>query len=353
LKERVLTALHHGIPDIVPIYDSLDDSHVMKVMNLDRSSADARVSCYKKLGFDAIPAKTKTFQSKLKRDQKGRQVVIDEWNRQYVYTEGQIKFYSNGVMTREEFSGFKWPNPDDPERYDEIARVTKLAGDDLAVIGVVSGPFEKAVLAWSFDRFLPMLLKREGIALQHLEKVRDYWIRVGKREKEIGVDAIMITDDYAFKRGPFFSPRLFQDTILPLLRDEVHAFKKLGIPVIHHSDGNTTLLLPLLAETGIDGIHSIEPTAGMDIGILKKEYGKRLTLIGNIDSGELLSFGTPDEVEHVVRDTIARAAPGGSYILSSSNSLHYACKLENIIAMLSAAKKYGKYSDFKSTKKGL
>jgi uroporphyrinogen decarboxylase len=343
LKERVLTALRHETPDFVPCYDSLDDSHVAKVMGKQQCNTETKVACYKKLGFDGIPAKTKTFEKISKVDGKGRLTVIDEWNRKYIYTEKRTKFYSNGAMTPDELLRFEWPDPENQERYKEIMEIVKLSGDDLAVIGIVGGPFERSLLGFGISRFLPMLLKDNSIVTRYMEKVRDYWTRVGKIEIEIGVDAIMVTDDYAYKHGPYFSPKLFKDMILPLLKAEVASFRKQGVPVIHHSDGNVTMLLPSLVEAGIDGIHSIEPSAGMDIGKVKKEYGNRLTLVGNIDSGILLSFGTPRQVEEVVKETIAKAAPHGSYILSSSNSLHYGCKLKNIIAMLQAAKKYGKY----------
>jgi uroporphyrinogen decarboxylase len=48
-------------------------------------------------------------------------------------------------------------------------------------------------------------------------------------------------------------------------------------------------------------------------------------------------------VKESVKDTIAQAAPGGGYIISSSNSIHPGCKPENYIAMVEAARKYGKY----------
>jgi len=51
----------------------------------------------------------------------------------------------------------------------------------------------------------------------------------------------------------------------------------------------------------------------------------------------------PDEVIEVVKETIAKAAINGGYILSSSNSIHPGVKPENFIAMVNAVKQYGKY----------
>ena len=44
-----------------------------------------------------------------------------------------------------------------------------------------------------------------------------------------------------------------------------------------------------------------------------------------------------------VKETIAKAAPGGGYIISSSNSIHPGCKPENYLAMVEAAREYGHY----------
>ncbi len=56
-----------------------------------------------------------------------------------------------------------------------------------------------------------------------------------------------------------------------------------------------------------------------------------------------LPFGEKEAVVESVKETIRQAAPGGGYILSSSNSIHPGCKGENVIAMFEAAKKYGVY----------
>jgi uroporphyrinogen decarboxylase len=49
------------------------------------------------------------------------------------------------------------------------------------------------------------------------------------------------------------------------------------------------------------------------------------------------------EVVDAVKETIAKASPGGGHILSSSNSVHIGVKPENYRVMVQAARKYGKY----------
>jgi uroporphyrinogen decarboxylase len=67
--------------------------------------------------------------------------------------------------------------------------------------------------------------------------------------------------------------------------------------------------------------------------------------MGNIDCMETLVSGTTDEVEAEVRQAIATAAPGGGYILASSNTIHPGVQAENYIAMVKAVHKHGRYND--------
>jgi uroporphyrinogen-III decarboxylase len=48
-------------------------------------------------------------------------------------------------------------------------------------------------------------------------------------------------------------------------------------------------------------------------------------------------------VKKAVRKTIAEAAIGGGYFLSTSNGVHREVKVNNLLAMCQACKKYGKY----------
>jgi uroporphyrinogen-III decarboxylase len=56
-----------------------------------------------------------------------------------------------------------------------------------------------------------------------------------------------------------------------------------------------------------------------------------------------MSTGTPAEVEAEVKECLAIAKAGGGFILSTDHSIHDGMPYENIMAYLTAARKYGSY----------
>ena len=114
------------------------------------------------------------------------------------------------------------------------------------------------------------------------------------------------------------------------------------LPYALHCDGRYWPIVDDLIECGYNALHPCEP-AGMDIVELKRRYGGRLCLCGNINLDSTLTRGTPQDVEEEVKLRIRTVAPGGGYCCGSSNSVTEYVPLENYLAMLDATKKYGKY----------
>ena len=134
------------------------------------------------------------------------------------------------------------------------------------------------------------------------------------------------------------SPRVFRDVFMPAYRRVAEA---ITLPWIFHTDGNFLPVLEDLLSLGMDALHPIEPDA-VDIGEVKDSAAGRVSLVGNIDINAL-SLSAPEEVETLTRDTIRRAAPDGRFILSSSNSITRSCTVENVLAMINACRRYGRY----------
>ncbi|NCQ27576.1 MAG: uroporphyrinogen decarboxylase, partial [Armatimonadetes bacterium] len=63
----------------------------------------------------------------------------------------------------------------------------------------------------------------------------------------------------------------------------------------------------------------------------------------NVDCAQTLSFGTPDDVIAETKEALRKGAPGGGFILSSSNSIHSSVKPENYLALVETLREYGRY----------
>jgi len=173
--------------------------------------------------------------------------------------------------------------------------------------------------------------------------VTDYSLEIVDIALEKGADFVACEGDLAHNPGPLMRPEHYDEFIGPYHKELCDRVHNNGGKIIKHSDGNLTPLIPALLEAGFDGIHPIQPQC-MDIGETKRDFGAKTCLLGNIDCSFLLVFGSPDDVRKSVKDTIAKAAPGGGYIMSSSNSIHPGCKPENYLAMVEAGREYGRYS---------
>jgi len=147
-------------------------------------------------------------------------------------------------------------------------------------------------------------------------------------------DAVLWAEDLGFKTGPLIGPAMFRDLFLEANKARArHVKERFGKRILKHCCGNINLLMDFFVDIGYDAYQSIQPTAGMDLCRLKKEYGDRITLWGGV-AVEHLVGGTPEEVRGDVRRAMACAKPGGRFILGTSHSVAVGTKYENYMAML-------------------
>lgn len=175
-----------------------------------------------------------------------------------------------------------------------------------------------------------------------LAAATDRAIEVALALVEAGVDAIIMDSDYCHQTGPWVSPGHFEEIIFPLLKKQVDAIHSAGAYVIKHTDGNTWPILDMVVASGIDGLHGIQPSAGMDLANLKEKYGSEVALFGAVE-GQFLINSRPDEIRRLVQSQIMSAGPGGGYVLTSGNSVQLGASPENYLTMLETLRAFGRY----------
>jgi len=338
--ERILKALRLEEPDTVPTFELVIDQKVRDGIKPGLSYEDFCEFA----GLDAV------CYHELKTD---RFEVIDEGKRLYRDQWGGIQQFSAAgdmpvprepaIKTAADIAGYVGPDPDRPDRFKTIEEAVKRFKGKKAIIAGVR-PFASVKDSLRSESLLFRdMVKNPGLVDDLNRIVDDYYMRYIRNLIDVGVDAVIETADWAITQGPMISPELTGKFIIPILGRFVDYCHRQGVPCLKHSDGNLWPIMDLIVGTGIDGLHPIDPLAGMDIGEVKEKYGDKLCLMGNIDCGDLLSTGTPDDVRRAVKECFRKAGQGGGYICMSSNSIHGAVIPENYAAMLEAIREYGRY----------
>jgi uroporphyrinogen decarboxylase len=249
-----------------------------------------------------------------------------------------ILFYGDGhIKTAADLAMVALPDPTDPALYAEAEAFVRQKGDFSAWFITRISIFP-TMLSMGIEGFSVALYEDRPLVERLLDMYTDWIVEVAQRVCKLGFDVFASTDDMAFNTDPFFSPQLFRELVLPRYR---RVAQHITIPWFIHSDGNILPFLDDLASVGVIGEHPNEKGA-VDIRAVKRQYGDRLCILGNVDLN-LLGAGTPEQVDQEVKELIRDVAPGGGYIVTSGNSLAGYCLPENVLAMSRAVQKYGRY----------
>jgi hypothetical protein len=228
------------------------------------------------------------------------------------------------------------PGPIDESRLEAAETIVKELGGTHFILGRPdedgSFPYENTV---GLEEFLARMVTDQGFVWQAIQAHTEATVIEQNALLEIGCDGVLPGADYCDTRGPMMSPRHFRQFILPALERLCTEAHLRGGTLIKHTDGNTWKILPMMIEAGIDGWQGIQPSIGMDLGLLHEGFGDRLCFFGGVDCATLVA-GSPADVTREARYAIRRAGVNGSLVLVSSNTLMVGVKYENYLAMLSA-----------------
>ena len=341
---RVLTALHRGQPDRVPVAEVWVDPEVKDAF-LGRPvlTLQDEVEFWVQAGFDFIAIDTDLYAAPVIQDRLVRPLE----NTAHMYAgarhdRGWVGSAAAVIRDGSDIDRFAWPQASevDLSMYDRLPAVLPAPMKAIVTIGHV---FTGAWQLMGFEAFCLTLIDDPALVLGIIDRLGRETLRLLDRVLEHDVvGAICLQDDIAYTNGLMVSLPMLRQIFLPWLAVAVQHCHAAGRPVILHSDGDVLQAIPDLVACGIDALHPIEPKC-MDIAAVKRAYGHQLAFIGNLDLGYTLTRGTPAEVRQAVLELMRDVAPGGGYLLGSANSITNYVPLDNFRAMLSAAREFGPY----------
>jgi hypothetical protein len=225
-----------------------------------------------------------------------------------------------------------------PENRDETLLVYRLVREEMdkreVDLPILAPAYAHGV--WTDVDLMQTMLLAPEVAHEHFELATSRSLARIDQYVALGIDQIGVGGDFAGTR-PIISPQAYREFIVPEVRRLACRIHQANRYAVNASDGN---LWPVLDDfmfgCEVDGYLEIDMHAGMDMRKLKSVCRGRITLYGNLDCGNILSFGTPEEVRRHTIDCLEAGMGDGGHILCASNAIIESVPLENYVAVVNA-----------------
>jgi len=144
----------------------------------------------------------------------------------------------------------------------------------------------------------------------------------------------------------FQTVEIFRQLGFPAVKRVIELATAAGIPTHVHSCGPQRELVKIFAEeTDLTVIDPLEPPpmGDCDLAELKRLYGEKVVLKGNLHTTDVMLRGSVRDVIEASTKAIDDAAAGGRFILSTGDQCGRDTPDENLYAMIETARTYGRY----------
>ncbi len=157
--------------------------------------------------------------------------------------------------------------------------------------------------------------------------------------KLVGVPAVQC---YCHRSSnSFISPEQFRTLAFPSLAVVVDRIVAAGMTPLLHCDGDWLRNLPILRQLPAGKV-VLELDGSTDIFAAKKQIGDRMCLLGDVPAAKLVT-GSASEVEEYCHRLIEEVGRGGGFILGAGCEIPSNARPDNVHAMVTAVRKYGRY----------
>ena len=248
---------------------------------------------------------------------------------------GRIEYLVDGpprsthpLASSKDLSSLLTPDPLASERMLDRVQAARVYGEHLAeeysVLGWVEGPAAEAADLRDVTTFLIDLLDDEGFAGELLDLCTEVGIAFGRAQLEAGAETIGIGDAIASQVDPGTYERLIQ----PREKRLVGALQEAGALVKLHICGNTTHLLPGIADLGVE---ILDVDHMVSLHQVRDAVGDGVVISGNMDPVEVVLNGAPDGI----RDAVLRAYEevGNPYMVNAGCEIPSGTPPQNLRAL--------------------
>jgi len=302
-KQRTLMAIRHQEPDRVPLHIWLYQTGA--------GSEEIKAAVETKYGsldafYDAFDIDVFTH-------------ILPFPYRDYVSGLDGTVMTGTGGLPVDQITPDHFLDPNDDILYDDLKQLIRQRGHDKAIVAHIWGALEAAYSFMGLQTTLMNFVQKPD-EMNHLFGMIGEWsAQVAVIATELGADIVQVSADSGASTGPLIKPALWRKLIYPHDKIIVDAIKRSGAVPAMHNDGNIWAFMDDIVAMGIEVLHPVQSSAGMDLAEVKKRYGDKLTIHGGLDISHVLPLASDDELIETIRQTMAVCKPGGGFIFQSEH----------------------------------
>ena len=330
-RERYLETLLFGRPDRVPLHPGGPRESTLAVWHKQGLPSDLTyqqalseiidVPLEAFAGVTGVPVDFRmipTFEEKVLEHRDGHYVVrdwmgaiteiSDEYDYTYIRSPKDFvtrKWHRFPVQTRCDWEDMRWRYESaSQERYghDDEYRAREASGLPLAVS--LNGPFWQLREWVGMENLCLLMIDAPDFIAEMIACWQEFTLQtLANILGKVRVDALMVSEDMAYKAHSMISPKMVRRFLQPTYRRWNELIRSFDVPVYDmDSDGHIGELIPIWIESGFNCCNPIEVAAGNDIIAFRRQFGDRMAYHGGIDKRALAAGGVTmgREIKRVV-----------------------------------------------------
>jgi uroporphyrinogen decarboxylase len=348
-RERYIRALTFDRPDRVPLMPGgprestlrawhtqgmAEDVHYLDalaaLLDVPREAFDATVS------VPECARMMPTFEEKVLEERDGHYIVQDwmgaiteisqAFDYSYIRSAKDFvtrKWHRFPVQNHADWENMRWRyDPADPARIPADPGLWRgLEDSGRAVTISLNGPFWQMREWVGMEGLCTMMAERSEL----VDEMATFWCEFSVQVLEtilrrVRIDAVMISEDMAYKAHSMISPAMARRYLLPTYlawRDLLRAY---DCPIFDmDSDGYVAELIPLWIEGGFNCCNPLEIAAGNDPVAYRRAHGLRMAYHGGVDKRAIARGG--ETMRQAVLDVVPPLLQEGGYIPSCDHGV--------------------------------
>lgn len=380
-RERVLTALNHKEPDMIP-WD-LTGARACKItkgfylnlldyLGLPELKKDIRVSNFmtqavvvhdevlEKLGCDVAEpeiAWVKDPENPPLKSWEDSEYLYQktEFDATYRMPKNAQLYYDPYIPAlgedEEEDKAYRFPNPEVVAQH-TIDDLKKFRAAGYAT--VFSRTYGEGFLTHGYDLYgmqnwMMMFYEDEDrihkILRRYCDKKLEWWSKLLEKLGD-NLDVVCLSDDWGSQNSLLISSDLLEEFVIPYTQEEINLIKsKSDCKILFHNDGAIFDMIPKIIDMGVDILNPVQFSAkGMDVKRVKETYGKDICFWGaGIDTQHTLWEGNKQQVQDMVKENMEIMGKDGGFVFSTVHNIQPNVPVENFVWMWEAFMKNRNY----------